>query len=85
MPSTRDTLPRSLLTNFNTKSIVNRENKTINMITTNEEEILEKLVREDHAFRKIKELVNFYDITSPYYALNSGIGAKGIDIVKNKI
>jgi IS5 family transposase len=52
------------------------------MITTNEDEILEKLVREDHAFRKIKELVNFYEIVSPYYSLYSNIGAKGIDIVK---
>lgn len=52
------------------------------MITTNEEEILEKLVSEDHAFRKINELVNFYDIISPYYNLYSKIGAQGIDIVK---
>ena len=52
------------------------------MITTNEEEILEKLVREDHAFRKVNELVNFYDIVSPYYDLYSKIGTQGIDIVK---
>ena len=71
-----------LLTNFNAKSMVNQENKTIKMITTNEEEILEKLVREDHAFRKIKELVNFCEIVSPYYSLYSDIGTKGIDIVK---
>jgi IS5 family transposase len=52
------------------------------MITTNEEEILEKLVSCDHAFRKINELVNFYDIVSPYYELYSNIGTKGINIVK---
>lgn len=62
--------------------MVKKENKTIKMITTNEEEILEKLVGEEHAFRKINELVNFYDIVSPYYQLYSNTGAQGIDIVK---
>jgi IS5 family transposase len=62
--------------------MVNHENKTIKMITTNEEEILEKLVEKDNPFRKITELVNFYEIASPYYSLYSDIGAKGIDIVK---
>ena len=62
--------------------MVKQENKTIKMITTNEEEILEKLVKEDNVFRKINDLVNFYDIVSPYYSLYSGIGVKGIDIVK---
>ncbi|MBU2258089.1 MAG: transposase [Candidatus Omnitrophica bacterium] len=62
--------------------MVKKENKTIKMITTNEEEILEKLVKEDNVFRKINGLVNFYDIVSPYYLLYSDIGAQGIDIVK---
>jgi hypothetical protein len=35
------------------KSMVKFENKTIKMITTNEEEILEKLVVKDHTFRKL--------------------------------
>lgn len=62
--------------------MVKRENKTIKMITTNEEEILEKLVAKDHAFRKLNEIINFADIVFPYYRLYSEIGAKGIDIVK---
>jgi len=62
--------------------MVKQENKTIKMITTNEEEILEKLVKADDPFRKICELVNFYDIVSPYYNLYSDTGVKGIDIVK---
>jgi len=62
--------------------MVKKENKTIKMITTNEEEILEKLVKADDPFRKINKLVNFYNIVSPYYALYSNSGAKGIDIVK---
>jgi len=57
-------------------------NKTIKMITTNEEEILEKMVKEDNVFRKINDLVNFYDIISPYYMLYSNTGTKGINIVK---
>lgn len=52
------------------------------MITTNEEEILEKMVAKDHAFRKLNEIINFADIVSPYYRLYSEIGTKGIDIVK---
>jgi len=62
--------------------MVKRENKTIKMITTNEEEILEKLVAKDHTFRKLNEVINFAEVASPYYALYSEIGAKGIDILK---
>jgi len=62
--------------------MVKRDNPTIKMITTNEEEILEKLVSADHPFRKLNEVVNFADIISPYYGLYSEIGAKGIDILK---
>jgi len=62
--------------------MVKRENKTIKMITTNEEEILEKLVDQDHTFRQLNELINFAEIVSPYYGLYSDIGAAGIDILK---
>ena len=62
--------------------MVNYANKTIKMITTNEEEILEKLIKKDNVFRKINDLVDFYDIISPYYDLYSRTGTKGIDIVK---
>lgn len=62
--------------------MVKRDNKTIKMITTNEEEILEKLVSAEHPFRKLNEVINFADIISPYYLLYSDIGAQGIDILK---
>jgi IS5 family transposase len=62
--------------------MVQRENPTIKMITTNEEEILEKLVTKNHTFRKLKEVINFAEIISPYYNLYSDVGAQGIDILK---
>lgn len=62
--------------------MVKRENKTIRMITTNEEEILEKLVSAEHPFRKLSQIINFVGIISPYYGLYSDIGAVGIDILK---
>lgn len=62
--------------------MVKRDNPTIRMITTNEEEILEKMVAKDQPFRKLNEIINFADIASPYYGLYSEIGAKGIDILK---
>lgn len=67
---------------INSNFMVKRENKTIKMITTNEEEIMEKLVNKDHAFRQLNELINFAEIISPYYELYSDIGAAGIDILK---
>lgn len=57
-------------------------NKTIKMITTTEEEIMEKLVRKDHAFRKLKGVIDFTEVVSPYRDLYSQIGAKGIDVIK---
>lgn len=57
-------------------------NKTIKMITTNEEEILEKMISENHPFRKLNELINFKEILSPYYSLYSNTGAVGINIEK---
>lgn len=62
--------------------MVKRENMTIKMITTNEEEILEKLVPASHAFRKLNEVVNFAEVVSPYYELYSDIGTKGHDVIK---
>lgn len=62
--------------------MVKKENKTVKWVTTTEEEIMKKLVREDHAFRKITKVVNFAEIVSPYYELYSNMGAAGIDIIK---
>lgn len=62
--------------------MVSIEPKTIKMITTNEEEIIEKLVREDHVFRKLQKILNFEAIISPYRKLYSNTGAEGIDVIK---
>jgi IS5 family transposase len=62
--------------------MVKIENKTIKMITTTEEEIIEKLVRKDHAFRKLRDVVNFEKLITPYRELYSSIGAEGVDIIK---
>lgn len=62
--------------------MVKIENKTIKLVTTTEEEIIEKLVKEDHAFRKLQQSVNFEELISPYRELYSSIGAEGIDIIK---
>lgn len=62
--------------------MVKIENKTIKLVTTTEEEIIEKLVKEDHAFRKLQQSVNFEELICPYRELYSNIGAEGIDVIK---
>lgn len=62
--------------------MVKIENKTIKMITTTEEEIIEKLVKPDHAFRKLDGIIDFEELISPYRSLYSGIGTEGIDVIK---
>lgn len=62
--------------------MVKVENKTIKMITTTEEEILEKMVDRDHPFRKIQSIINFEELVAPYRQLYSDIGAQGIDVIK---
>lgn len=61
--------------------MVKIEPKTIKMITTTEEEIFEKLVKPDNVFRKLKGLIDFEKLVSPYCELYSYTGAVGIDIV----
>lgn len=62
--------------------MVQIENKTIKLFKTTEEEIIEKLVRSDHAFRKLNEIINFEELISPYRELYSSTGAEGLDIIK---
>ena len=62
--------------------MVKIEPKTIKMITTTEEELIEKMVSEKHAFRKLNNVVDFEELISPYRELYSSIGAEGIDVIK---
>ena len=62
--------------------MLKKENKTIKLFTSTEEEIIEKLVKEDHAFRKLNNVVDFEKLIIPYRKLYSNTGAEGIDIVK---
>lgn len=62
--------------------MVNCENKTIKLITTTEEEIIEKLVKKDHAFRQLTEILNFEELIIPYRELYSSIEKEGIDVIK---
>ena len=58
------------------------DNKTIKMITTTEEELIEKMVSEKHAFRKLSQVIDFEELISPYRKLYSDIGAEGVDVIK---
>lgn len=62
--------------------MVKIEPKTIKMITTTEEEIIEKMVDKNHAFRKLSKVVDFETLISPYRELYSSIGAEGVDVIK---
>ncbi len=62
--------------------MVKTKEKTAKLFLTKEEEIIEKLVKEDHVFRKLNKVVDFEEILFPYYKLYSDIGAEGIDVVK---
>jgi hypothetical protein len=65
--------------------MVKIENKTIKMITTTEEEIIEKMVGENHAFRRLNEVINFDELIAPYRELYSSIGDEGVDVIKGFI
>jgi transposase, IS5 family len=62
--------------------MVKIENKTIKMITTTEEEIIEKLIKTDHVFRKLNKVIDFEKLISPYRELYSTTGTEGIDVIK---
>jgi len=62
--------------------MVKIENKTIKMITTTEEEIMEKMISADHVFRKLNMIVNFETLVAPYRQLYSDEGTRGLDVIK---
>lgn len=62
--------------------MVKIEPKTIKMFTTTEEELIEKMVGSNHAFRRLNNLINFEELISPYRELYSTIGKEGVDVIK---
>lgn len=62
--------------------MVGKEEKTIKWFTASEDEIMEKMMKDDHAFRKLKEVIDFEQLISPYRKLYSSTGAEGIDVIK---
>jgi len=62
--------------------MVKEENRTLKLFTSTEEDIFEKLVKEDHAFRKLKKIIDFEELIAPYRKLYSDTGAEGIDVIK---
>lgn len=62
--------------------MVKQENKTVKWVTTTEEELIEKMVGQNHPFRKLNEMIDFEELVAPYRELYSDIGAEGIDVIK---
>jgi IS5 family transposase len=62
--------------------MVQEENKTLKLFTSTEEEIIEKIVKKDHAFRKLNQIIDFEKLIAPYRKLYSDTGAEGIDVIK---
>ena len=52
--------------------------KTESLISSPQEELLEKLVRKDHAFRTLNNVLNFTNLFTPYRSLYSHTGTIGI-------
>lgn len=56
--------------------------KNDSILIINENQIFNKIVKEDHPFRKLKKLLNFTELLQPYRSLYSDIGQTGIDVGK---
>ena len=63
-------------------SMVKIDNKTVKWVTTTEEEIIEKMVNKNHAFRKLSNIIDFETLISPYRELYSSVGVEGVDVIK---
>lgn len=62
--------------------MVKCDNKINKLLLATEEEIFEKLVGQNHPFRKLNLTVNFEELIIPYRELYSSIGKEGIDVIK---
>ena len=48
----------------------------------NEEEFFKTMIKPDHPFRKLKQIINFSELVKPLRELYSDLGTTGIDIEK---
>lgn len=55
--------------------------KTVKWVTTTEEDIIEKMVADDHPLRQLKAIIDFEELIAPYQELYSDIGTTGIDVI----
>lgn len=62
--------------------MLKQENTTPKLFTSSEEEIMENMVRENHAFRKLDKVLDFNRLLNPYRKLYSDTGAEGLDAKK---
>ena len=56
--------------------------KTAAMLLATEKEVFDKLVPEDHPFRKLSRVIDFNILVQPLRSLYSDLGATGIDVEK---
>jgi len=56
--------------------------QTSAMLLKTEAEIFDKIIASDHAFRKLKTLINFEEITAPLRTLYGDTGALGLPVEK---
>jgi IS5 family transposase len=59
-----------------------KQDETIKMFFGTEQEVFDLVVKEDHAFRKLKNIINFSELVNPLRRLYSNLGDTGIDIEK---
>lgn len=59
-----------------------KQDQTAKMFFGTEEEVFNLVVREDHAFRKLRGILDFSEVVNPLRKLYSDLGDTGIDIEK---
>lgn len=59
-----------------------KEDKTQKMLLGSEEDLMEKMVRKEHTYRKLTEVLPVKELVEPFRKLYSDKGAKGIDVEK---
>ena len=56
--------------------------QTSALLLATEAELFNKIINKDHPFRKLKEIINFEELTLPLRELYSDLGQTGVDVQK---